>query len=168
MVEAARQLWDEGFGFSLELVGHSHNGCEEVGIRNSLAKELESGRAIIHKLPFSRVHEAYERGHIAVVPTRQGEGTSLACLEAFAFGLPVIATWVGGLPNLVQDGLNGRLVPPTISGVTSALRDLLQNPHTCAQLRQGALATADRFSRARWEHQVLELLKRLGWISSLK
>jgi glycosyltransferase involved in cell wall biosynthesis len=121
----------------------------------------------MHKLPFSRVHEAYERGHIAVVPTRQGEGTSLACLEAFAFGLPVIATWVGGLPNLVQDGLNGRLVPPTISGVTSALRDLLQNPHVCAQLRQGALATADRFSRARWEQRVRELLKRLGWISCL-
>lgn len=165
MVEAARQLWDEGLAFSLELVGHSPDGHEESILRTRLAAELQSGRASLHKLPFTRVHEAYERGSLAVVPTRQGEGTSLACLEAFAFGLPVIATWIGGLPNLVQDDLNGKLVAPTLTAVTSALRELIQNPQDLVRLRQGALETADRFSQSRWEKQVLALLRRQNWIS---
>jgi glycosyltransferase involved in cell wall biosynthesis len=165
MTDAARILWDEGLDFELELVGYSGDGREEARIRERLSGELASGRAQLHKLPFDRVQEAYARAALAVVPTRKGEGTSLACLEAFAFGLPVVATWVGGLPDLVQDGLNGRLVAPTLASVTQALRDLLEDGSLRARLRQGALETAGRFSRERWEAQVLDTLTRLEWIS---
>jgi glycosyltransferase involved in cell wall biosynthesis len=164
ITDAARSLWDEGLDFTLELVGYSPDGEEEARIRERLAPELAAGRAILHKLPFDRVQEAYLRAHLAVVSTRKGEGTSLACLEAFAFGLPVVATWVGGLPNLVQDGLNGRLVAPTLRDVTDALRGLLTDSLLRSRLREGALASAQRFSRKRWESQVLALLGRIRWI----
>ena len=81
-------LWDQGLDFQLDLVGYSAKGREEAMIRDLLGPELASGRALLRRLGFDQVHEAYERAHLAVVPTRQGEGTSLACLEAFAFGLP--------------------------------------------------------------------------------
>jgi glycosyltransferase involved in cell wall biosynthesis len=165
MVEAARALWDQGLEFQLDLVGYSAKGREEAMVRERLAPELASGRALLRRLGFAQVHEAYEQAHLAVVPTRQGEGTSLACLEAFAFGLPVVATWVGGLPDLVQDGLNGRLVAPTQEAVTAALRDLVQDPDLRARLRAGALESARRFSRERWEAQVLATLAGLGWIA---
>jgi glycosyltransferase involved in cell wall biosynthesis len=165
MTDAARILWDEGIEFELEMVGYSGDGSEEKRIRERLAKELATGRAMLHKLPFDRVHEAYARAQLAVVPTRKGEGTSLACLEAFAFGLPVVATWVGGLPDLVQDGLNGRLVAPTLAAIVAALRSLLRDPSERTRLREGALETAQRFSRERWEAQVLATLTQLGWIS---
>jgi len=164
MADAARMLWDEGLDFELDLVGYSAQGREEAMIRQRLAPELASGRATLRKLGFDRVHEAYERAHLAVVPTRQGEGTSLACLEAFAFGLPVVATWVGGLPDLVQDDLNGRLVAPTLPQVAAALRGLIQDPASRLRLRTGALDSARRFSRERWEAQVLAVLDRLGWL----
>lgn len=164
MAGAARALWDQGLDFQLDLVGYSAKGREEAMIRGLLGPELASGRAQLRRLGFGQVHEAYERAHLAVVPTRQGEGTSLACLEAFAFGLPVVATWVGGLPDLVQDGLNGRLVAPTLAGVTGALGDLVRDADLRARLREGALASAARFSRDRWEGQVLAVLNRLGWV----
>jgi sugar transferase (PEP-CTERM/EpsH1 system associated) len=46
------------------------------------------------------------------VMTSLGEGTSNTILEAMASGLPVIATGVGGNPELVDEGISGRLVPP--------------------------------------------------------
>jgi glycosyltransferase involved in cell wall biosynthesis len=164
MAGAARALWDQGLDFRLDLVGYSAKGREEAMIRDLLGPELASGRAQLRRLGFDQVHEAYRQAHLAVVPTRQGEGTSLACLEAFAFGLPVVATWVGGLPDLVQDGLNGRLVAPTLADVTAALGGLVRDPDLRARLREGALASAARFSRERWERQVLALLERLGWL----
>jgi glycosyltransferase involved in cell wall biosynthesis len=164
MADAARMLWDQGLDFELDMVGYSERGLEEAMIRERLAPELGSGRATLRKLGFDQVHEAYERAHIAVVPTRQGEGTSLACLEAFAFGLPVVATWIGGLPDLVQDGLNGRLVAPRLADVAAALAELIRDPAGRLRLREGALESARRFSRERWEAQVLGCLSGLGWI----
>lgn len=165
MTDAARRLWDEGLDFTLEMVGYSSDGREELRIQERLAPELASGRATLHKLPFHRVHEAYERAHLAVVPTRKGEGTSLSCLEAFAFGLPVVSTWIGGLPNLVQDNLNGRLVAPTLDDIVMALRPLILDQDLRERLRKGALETAERFSEARWEAQVLALLRRIHWLA---
>jgi glycosyltransferase involved in cell wall biosynthesis len=164
MTDAARALWDRGLEFDLDLVGYSSDGREEERIRARLAPELASGRATLRKLGFDQVREAYRQAHIAVVPTRKGEGTSLACLEAFAFGLPVVATWVGGLPDLVQDNLNGRLVAPTLAGVTEALAALVEDPGGRARLGRGALESARRFSRERWEAQVLATLVRIGWL----
>ena len=54
----------------------------------------------------------YQKADIAVIPTIACEGTSLSCIEALACGCAVVATNVGGLPDVVYDGLNGLLVDP--------------------------------------------------------
>jgi glycosyltransferase involved in cell wall biosynthesis len=53
----------------------------------------------------------YQRHHVFCTPALS-EPFGLVILEALASGLPVIATRVGGIPELVQDGVNGLLVPP--------------------------------------------------------
>lgn len=73
------------------------------------------------------------------------EGTPNAVLEAMAAGLPVVATRVGGLPSLIEDGISGFLVDPgDVEGLTQALSWLLDHPdQACAMgaaARQRALA----------------------------
>ncbi|HEV2201981.1 MAG TPA: glycosyltransferase [Bryobacteraceae bacterium] len=57
------------------------------------------------------------------------EGTPLAVMEAMAAGLPVIGTAVGGVPELVESGQHGFLVPPgDCAAFSNAMRTLLNNP----------------------------------------
>ena len=57
------------------------------------------------------------------------EGFSNVILESMAAGKPVVATKVGGSPEMVMNGVTGYLVPPADSGaIASAIIDLLQNP----------------------------------------
>lgn len=58
---------------------------------------------------------ALARAHVLVMPSRR-EGLPNAALEAMASGLPVLATRVGGLPDLVQNGSTGWLVEPADPG----------------------------------------------------
>jgi glycosyltransferase involved in cell wall biosynthesis len=65
---------------------------------------------------------------VAVVSSRF-EGSPLATMEYMDAGLAVVATKVGGMPDLIEDGVNGRLVEPEDpAGLAAALVELLQDP----------------------------------------
>ncbi len=73
-----------------------------------------------------------------VLPSHS-EGVSLALLEAMAAGLPVIASRVGGLPEVVTDGENGLLIPPQDpQALATALERLLADPDLAQKLGANA------------------------------
>jgi glycosyltransferase involved in cell wall biosynthesis len=83
-------------------------------------------------------------GHI-YVNARPLEGFGMATAEAMGFGLPVIAVNAGAGPELVQDGVTGRLVPPADStalaeGVCELLRNLRRASAMGARGRERATA----------------------------
>jgi glycosyltransferase involved in cell wall biosynthesis len=106
-------------------------------------------------LPPERMHEAYQQADIALIPTIQSEGTSLSCLEAMASGNVIIATNVGGLPNLVLPDYNGLLVEPNAESLRNALARLLENPDLRLKLAQRGVDVAKTFDietwRLRWQ-----------------
>jgi len=101
-------------------------------------------------LPLEKMAESYRGADIALVPTQYSEGTSLSCLEALASGNLVIATRVGGLPDMVIDGYNGRLIDPTPEALLTALDEVLSTPDGMRLLRRRAIETAAAFDKKRW------------------
>jgi glycosyltransferase involved in cell wall biosynthesis len=69
-----------------------------------------------------------DRASVFVLSSRS-EGLPMAVLEAMAAGLPVVATAVGGVPEIVHDGVTGALVPPGDAvSMGAALLDLASDP----------------------------------------
>ncbi|MBT3391258.1 MAG: glycosyltransferase [Chloroflexi bacterium] len=118
------------------------------------------GRVRWGALPPEEMPAVYQQAHITLIPTIHSEGTSLSCLEALAAGNAVVATDVGGLPNLVINGYNGLLINPSALALVGALRHLLDNPEMRAQFGARGREVAQAFSLERWQSQWLKLLRR--------
>jgi|GEM_PF-1483825 len=122
--------------------------------------EESGGRVQLYNCPPEKMHEVYQRSHIILIPTVSSEGTSFSCLEAMACGRAVVATNVGGLPNLIIDGYNGRLIPPTAEALRDALVQLIESKEL--RLRFGKRArqvVEEAYSKAGWEtrwHRILD------------
>jgi len=92
-----------------------------------------------------------------VFPTwYEGEGMPGAVIEAMQAGLPVIGSRWRSLPELVEDGVNGLLVPPRdVEALGAAMHRLESDPHLFRTLSRGAAETGDRFRGGPW-HAELE------------
>ncbi|MCL1786204.1 MAG: glycosyltransferase [Alphaproteobacteria bacterium] len=101
---------------------------------------------------------AYQNADISLVPTLWSEGTSLSCLEAMACGNAVIATNIGGLPNLVIDGYNGLLINPYEDELLAAVEKLIADEKLRAKLSQNALALVPSFSKKIWQDKWREII----------
>ena len=79
------------------------------------------------------------------------ESFGMTVLEAMASGIPVVATQVGGMPELVRDGVTGRLVPPNDArALADGIADLLRDPERRRAMGTAARAIAD--AKYRWDH----------------
>ena len=98
--------------------------------------------------------------------TSNNEGTPVSAIEAMAAGCPVVATHVGGLPDLISEGKTGYLVPPgNAPAVATALLRVLHQPEMARCMGETARRAArERFSAQRlitdMEQLYLELLGR--------
>jgi glycosyltransferase involved in cell wall biosynthesis len=76
-----------------------------------------------------------------------GEGMPIAILEAMSFGMPIVATKVGGIPELVIDGWNGFLLEPgDITGFVDKLKYLILDPVLRKEFGYRSRAMAKRFN----------------------
>ena len=92
-------------------------------------------------VPHDELERLYDRAAVVVLPSYR-EGLPLCVIEAMAHGRPVVASNVGGIPELVEDGVTGLLVEPgDVDGLRATIERLLQDP---ALRRRMGLAGRER------------------------
>lgn len=93
----------------------------------------------------------------------QAEGLPLTILEAMASGVPVVATRVGGIPEVIEDGIHGLLVSKgEVEPMAQAIRRLLSDEKLAYTLADNAIRRAQDFSVEHMVNQTLALYERLG------
>ncbi|MFO8175289.1 MAG: glycosyltransferase family 4 protein [Longimicrobiales bacterium] len=128
----------------------------------SLARELgvEDSLRFMGKQPHARMPALLSSGSLAVVPSLM-EATSVAALEAMACGLPVAASDVGGLPEIVDEEVGGLFPPGDPPGVAKRVVALLKDPDLPEKGRRARERVVARWSNARLAGRHLEIYERL-------
>jgi glycosyltransferase involved in cell wall biosynthesis len=102
-------------------------GPEERSLRH-LVREHDLERNVFFYDAVNKAHEIIPLMDVFVIPSLQ-EGIGLSIMEAGACGVVVVASRVGGIPEVVADGENGLLVPPRDPGaIARAVSTLLGDP----------------------------------------
>lgn len=111
----------------------------------ALAKGLKNVRLEFRYIPDDEIATYFAAADVVLAPYRI-EAQSGVALTSFHFGRPVIASTVGGLPEVVEDGRNGFLIPPNDPVALAAAVDRFFDSTDRAALERGARDSARLYS----------------------
>lgn len=142
---------------TLTMIGPDKDGSLDA------CKKLADDLGVAGKITFTgrlTVNEwvAVSAQHDIFINTTNFDNLPVSVIEAMALGLPVVSTNVGGLPYLVNNGVNGLLVEPgNVEGFVTAVQTIVGNSGFTGSLSACARNTAEQFSEVR----VMELWNNL-------
>ncbi|MEO5885367.1 MAG: glycosyltransferase, partial [Candidatus Limnocylindrales bacterium] len=144
LIEAIGLLVARGVAVSAALVGE---GEERPRLEASIASAGLAGQVeLVGRQPREQVADLVRAADVVVQPSivladGKTEGIPVALMEAMASGVPVVATAVSGVPELVEPGMTGWLVPPDDAlALANALLDVRAEPARTALLAEAGRA----------------------------
>jgi glycosyltransferase involved in cell wall biosynthesis len=160
LVEAIGRLAAQGIPAELALIG---DGPARPRIEEAVRRLGLQDRVTLPGWMSSQgVREQIVASRALVLPSF-AENLPLVLMEALALGRPVVATWVGGVAELVQPGVSGWLVPPgTVDELADALADVLATlPDRLEQMgRAGVARVAQRHAATAEAGKLVDLFAR--------
>ncbi len=130
LIEACGMLKEKGFDFHCEIVGKGP--LEEPLLAQIAELGLEDYISLTGYVAPNEMANKYRSGDILAAPcvvadNGDVDGLPNVCLEAMNYGLPVISTTISGIPEGVEEGVNGWLIPPNDStALAEAMTKALQ------------------------------------------
>ena len=112
--------------------------------REGLEPRANRATTFLGSVDPSGVSDLLRGARALVVPSRWYEGQPRVILEAFAAGVPVLASRIGGLPELVEHDVNGYLVEPDDGGGWAEALERMADDETSLRLGAGAYRTWER------------------------
>lgn len=161
LIRAMAQLRMKFPGLHLAAVGEGH----DLPRLKKIAADLGVSECVRFLVGLSRqeIAACYARCEIFALPST-GEGFGLVFLEAMAFGKPLVGAACGGTTDVVEDNVNGLLIPPGDSGrLTEALVRLLQDELLRTKLGQrGAEIVRGNYSFEIFQSKIELILEECG------
>jgi glycosyltransferase involved in cell wall biosynthesis len=139
-------VWHKGLHVLLEAVRQLPVGAWEMEAWGALdtfpdytdeLRRMAAGLPVHFRgaFPNEQAAEVYSRFDLLVVPSLWPENSPLVIHEAFMAGVPVVAARIGGIPELIHDGVNGVLYDAhSASSLADALRGLILRPDRIADM----------------------------------
>lgn len=126
LLEALKLLRDRGVRPEIVLIG---DGPERPTLESELAREgLSDLVQLLGWQSSDQVRQEILRSRALLLPSF-AEGLPVVLMESLALGRPVVTTWVAGIPELVEQGGNGWLVPPgSAEALAHAMEQVLATP----------------------------------------
>jgi glycosyltransferase involved in cell wall biosynthesis len=158
LVRALHLLRDRRLDATLTIIGAGR----ARGVLEALVRELRLGDRVelTGALPEEAVRDRLELAQVFVLASHE-EAIGVATMEAMAMELPVVVTRVGGVAELVRDGIDGFFVPAGDPGaIADAIERLCADPERARQMGR----TGSRHVRAGFDSQrsAVALARRLG------
>jgi glycosyltransferase involved in cell wall biosynthesis len=145
LAEAASLLRQRGVDARILLVGPLDPDSPASLLESEIQRLMKPG--IIEWLgPTEDVLSVWRSSHIAAFPSQYREGVPLALLEAAACARPIVSTDTPGCREVVQDGVNGILVPQGDSrSLADALEQLARDPALRVRMGREGRSRVERF-----------------------
>lgn len=137
------------------------------GIRRQWVESLARERGLVGSVTFTGFREdvpdLLSAMDCFVLASTRTEGVPQSLLQALAAGVPVVASAVGGIPEVIEDGATGLLVPPGDSkALAEAIRAVLTDPQSARRRAEaGRALVSEKFSRARAVERLTTLYREL-------
>ncbi|MBQ7011687.1 MAG: glycosyltransferase family 4 protein [Clostridia bacterium] len=129
-----------------------------------LRSELEGDKRVTFtRYSADKSLEIHGKHDIAVVPTLGSEGSSLSLIEAMSAGCAPVCTDVGGMTNIVINGINGLMIRPDENDLFEALCSLIEDPQLRETIAENGKKTVlDALSYDRWKKQWSDVFEEFG------
>lgn len=152
LMETARRLGEIPFKFA----GDYHR-------MSGILKNKPANCEFLGQLNAEEIINFYLNARMVVFATRCYEGFPTVLLEAMFHGLPIICSRIGGLPEIVEEGINGLLYEPgNEAELTANIQTLLQNPELCKKLGEaGRQKVREKYDADRLLDQLLEIYRKV-------
>ncbi|MFN2501632.1 MAG: glycosyltransferase family 4 protein [Pyrinomonadaceae bacterium] len=130
LIEALAMVDCDSTALSVSLLGYGSDGIRDLCTRSGVGQLIDH----LGPVPASEGIKYFERADIFVLPT-YAEAMPISVIEAMAAGLPVITTKVGGIPELIEHGVDGFLVEPgDIKSIAATIETLINDKHLRRQV----------------------------------
>lgn len=160
-LEVCERLRARNIEFSAKMIGA---GSQQERIRRLIAEKRLDRVVELDSRGLDEVYGLINECSVSVVPSLWSEGTSLAAVESVALGVPVVATDVGGLGNVVIPHFNGFVTGADASSMAYYVERLLEDETLYLRMSERCLTMREAFSRARWCGSILRILDEVGLI----
>jgi colanic acid/amylovoran biosynthesis glycosyltransferase len=148
LIRACERLRAEGVRYRCLIVGKGELAHDLQTLISAL--DLEQHVELAGPLPREKLLDLFPRASVVAAPCVVGsdgnrDGLPTVLAEAMALKVPVVATPVTGIPELVEDGRTGLIVPERDpAALAAALRRLIEEPETARQLAEAGRARVER------------------------